>query len=745
MANLSRYAFVFDFDGPIFDGRRAAEEALALTFDKFEAVLGRPRIQFQAVPLFNPERLIQLFYAGMWNGLANPQEVLDYYQGELESIEKGMFVNGEVRDMLDVLSARFKLAVLSSRKGGELRDRIRRMGLESFFQVICGSDDLQSAKPDPAALEELGGKLQIEPGCIVMVGDNDWDFLCTQRENGKRAVYYHAAWSMEPSSQARNGAAAILKSPSDLTSSFKNYRELPVSAPAHPPDQLKKAIRNGDLVFYAGAGVSVTSGFGGWNDHYLPILRELGVSFLTQQDWELTDVLQLAAADADRRKPLFDLFRDSFKKNATPNAYHRAMLRSKARRIWTSNYDRLFENANATAEFGWTIVFDDKDLMNNYREPKILIKMNGDFESASFDDKDLTWDLTFTQAQFDVAELERREIWRLFEDDYRGRCVVFVGCSMRDPALRRIVTVARQKIRRTNYQHYLLMRRGGHPLEEVAQSLFAENLAKQNIQVLFLEGFPETETLVTHLSRDSYRPIIGFSGNFGDLLKPNDEMDAFANVTLAGGLANAAMVAEFCGTLAKGLAARGFRVTSGCAPGVGIPAVSAAFEVDPGLARFYIRKYGGTRYNRTAPAVVVKSEHPNDAYGPMRRRMIPEQSLLIAMAGLAYGENSPGTITEIEMALDLQIPVLLVPQAGGDVAGYRDHFMASIETRYPDQDLAKAIRSLNEEVAGMAADDLEPFAANQLITKIEGLLATLMGSGLPWHFRDPQVREASKW
>jgi len=743
MGSQQRFAFVFDFDGPIFDGRAAAGTALAATFDKFEADLGRPRIPFDGVPLFNPARLIDLFYAGMWDGPVTNREVLDFYRTELEACETRMSVSQEVRDMLDGLAGAFDLAVLSSRKGSELRNRIKNLGLETYFKAVCGKGDLEHGKPDPRSLEELAGRLGVPLDRLVMVGDNDWDYLCT-RNSEKSAAYYHAGWSAEPAHLARSKAQVILDSPKDLWLGLKRYRDLNITNPTSPPDPLSRAVTRKDLVFYAGAGVSVPSGLGQWHDHYLPILRDLGVSFLAD-GWEMVDVLQLAAADADSRKPLFDQFRESFSKPASPSVYHFAMLRSAARRIWTSNYDSLFEGANLKGHFGWTVITNDRKLMDNYRTPKKLIKMNGDFETASFTEDKLHWDLTFTQEQFDIAEHERGEIWRLFEDDYRGRCLVFVGTSMRDPALRRIVTVARQKVRSTNYPHYLLMRRGAHPLEAVEQALFARNLSQQNIQVLFLEDHHAIESMVTQLSRASYRPIVGFSGNFGHRLQPGHGMADFAKVTLENGEIDAAKVADFCKTLGAGLARRGIRVTSGCAPGVGIPAVGAAFDVDPGLARFYLRKHGGTRYNRTAPAVVVKGDDPNPGYGAMRARMIPEQSLLIAVAGLPHGEDFSGTIAEIEMAMAQRIPVILIPQAGGDVAAYAEHFPARIHAGYPDAALALAIEELNRDIAKLPGEALTAFAANQFVSRIEALLAAFMGSSLDYHFHDPDVKEKAEW
>ena len=186
------------------------------------------------------------------------------------------------------------------------------------------------------------------------------------------------------------------------------------------------------------------------------------------------------------------------------------------------------------------------------------------------------------------------------------------------------------------------------------------------------------------------------------------------------------------------MARRGFRVTSGCAPVVGIPAVEAAFKVAPTGARFYLRLRGGTTYRRTAPAIVVGSEDIDE----MRKIFIPEVSTLVAMGGRPTSPAQvSGTIQEIEMALSLGIPVLLLPQVGGDVAVHYERLRAIMNSAYKDEPLRCIVGKANDDLRAVGPDELLTHARTILGDQIESILSTLMGAAMAIH----RGASASEW
>ena len=76
---------VFDFDGPIFDGRKAAETALEETAEHFAGHLGKPVVSLSGVPLYGPKRMISTLYTDC--EVRDREKVQHLYEERLHAIE----------------------------------------------------------------------------------------------------------------------------------------------------------------------------------------------------------------------------------------------------------------------------------------------------------------------------------------------------------------------------------------------------------------------------------------------------------------------------------------------------------------------------------------------------------------------------------------------------------------------------------------------------------------------------------
>jgi phosphoglycolate phosphatase-like HAD superfamily hydrolase/NAD-dependent SIR2 family protein deacetylase len=709
---------IFDFDGPMFDGRAASQKALTATFDQYAPLVGRPGIPIATLPLYGPAALVALAYADTPAAAPKLGEICDFYRKTLEACERqGTIVTGILPILQDLNGRNIKCAILSSRETVELVDRVTALGLRKFFGEIWGRDAPSGQKPDPVVLRALAEKLNIAPEDLIYVGDSDRDYDATV---GTEIAYYHAAWTGEPSSRAYTRCRAILESVADLEAVVRDTPGATLGSHKNMPPLLKEAIDVNRLVFYAGAGVSVQSGIGGWNDHYFPILQQLNVSHWAKQPgYSLPQLLQLAAAT--RSEDVYRRFKDSFlqRKGHRPNPYHYAMMRSSASRIWTTNYDQLFEAAALESNLPHRIVSDDGGLLENFSHSHLIIKMNGDFENAKYAN-DLEWNIVFLEEQFDLAERDRREIWRLFEDDYRGSCMVFVGTSFTDPALRRLLSNAAKAVPRTRFRHYLLVKAAQHPADRVIESMYVESLKRMRIETHLFKDYADIERWVRQVAVIARRPIIGLSGT----AKQDDKGALLPDGAFDDGTIKAADIKAFCERIGRGLVRRDFRVTSGHGPGVGVPAVESAFKENPGAARFYLRKAGHSEFSRTAPAVVV----PSDGFGPMRERFIGEIDLLVAIGGQPRDGEKTGTEIEIGMALERKIPVVILKQAGGSAAQRKPEMMTNLAATYSDPKVAALVRKVNHELDAVAPEALPSYVDSVLIDQIDDLIAVSVGS-----------------
>lgn len=717
--NLCKYIFVFDFDGPLFNGREAAQKAIDNTLAHFEKKYGRPEFNFSYIPLFDPKRIIAIFYSQLNLEQKELDEIEKYYSKLLIRNESFVQINPSLKNILvNMYEQGNKFALFSSRPKKILEQYLSHLGIKTIFSIVIGGDSALNPKPHPEGLYKIAEHFRVETQNLILIGDSSSDYKAAEAAG---ALYYHASWTGEPNNVAFRKAKIVLNDLGELIEVLDSVKFPIISQKPSIPEDLKQAIDEGDFSFYGGAGISIPSGLGDWDNQYRPIFQHLQSTLLTK-DLSYTEALQLIAANFEQSKKVFDMFSDSFENpDIPPNAYHFAMLRSGAQNIWTSNYDQLFEKADTLCGFGRKIIANDRMLLENFRNKKLVIKMNGDFSNATFNEN-YNWEVVILQKQFDLADRQRVEIWRMFEDDYRNRCIVFVGLSFTDPALRRIISVARQKISRTRYNHYFLAKTPSDPLREKRFRLHADNLKHNHIHTIFFENFSDITKFVKTISALSLRPVVGFSGNF--FKKINDDGSYDSSKILRRGKLRASKVEKFCSTIGRELALKGYRITSGGAPVVGIPAVIAAFDANPSLSRFYMRRHSHRGFIRSAPVIIV----PGETYQEMRKQFISEVSLLIAIAGIDGNERKSGTISEIVLALNNQIPVILIPQAGGAVALYWNKFINKLEHYYPDHQLCEKICTINKEIASIPVAQLIEFAGNQLPSLIDELIYSYMGS-----------------
>ena len=76
-----------------------------------------------------------------------------------------------------------KLAIVSSSPRAWVHGHLQRLNLMSFFDIICTSDDVERAKPDPALYELALKSLELEPGQVLVFEDSPLGVLAAKRAN----------------------------------------------------------------------------------------------------------------------------------------------------------------------------------------------------------------------------------------------------------------------------------------------------------------------------------------------------------------------------------------------------------------------------------------------------------------------------------------------------------------------------------------------------------------------------------
>jgi len=91
------------------------------------------------------------------------------------------------RGVLDALSARFIVGLVTSGDGSRVRRELRRFGLTRLFRARIYAESTERRKPHPAPLELALRRLRAVPESAVYVGDAPEDILMARRA-GVRSI-----------------------------------------------------------------------------------------------------------------------------------------------------------------------------------------------------------------------------------------------------------------------------------------------------------------------------------------------------------------------------------------------------------------------------------------------------------------------------------------------------------------------------------------------------------------------------
>jgi pyrophosphatase PpaX len=169
---MNKTTLLFDLDGTLINTNELIIASFLHTLEQYrpneytrETVLPfiGPPLQdtFQSIDADHWEEMVEVYRK---HNHQHHDELVTDYPGVYDGIKR-----------LHTLG--FKLAIVTTKKNQTAQMGLKLKGLDEFFDVVIGLDDVSRAKPDPEpihkALEALGSKAEE----AVMVGDNSHDIL----------------------------------------------------------------------------------------------------------------------------------------------------------------------------------------------------------------------------------------------------------------------------------------------------------------------------------------------------------------------------------------------------------------------------------------------------------------------------------------------------------------------------------------------------------------------------------------
>ncbi|MCT8140194.1 pyrophosphatase PpaX [Anaerobacillus sp. CMMVII] len=123
-------------------------------------------------------------------------EMIDMYRTfNHEKHDELVLEYGTVKETVKALHEKgYKLAVVTTKRSDTARMGLKLMGLEPYFPVLVGIDNVEKVKPDPEPLLNALEQLDSSPERAIMVGDSQYDVLGGKNTGTKTAA---VAWTIK--------------------------------------------------------------------------------------------------------------------------------------------------------------------------------------------------------------------------------------------------------------------------------------------------------------------------------------------------------------------------------------------------------------------------------------------------------------------------------------------------------------------------------------------------------------------
>lgn len=196
--------------------------------------------------------------------------------------------------------------------------------------------------------------------------------------------------------------------------------------------ELDEAYRSGNLILFAGAGVSANLGLPTWNQLIDRLAEELGYDpsvFSTYgEHLALAEYYQRKRGGIGPLRSWMDRVWHPSSIDIKNSEIHRYIVEGSFSKIYTTNYDRWLEDAHAAYGKQFVKVASVVDLVKIPDGQRQIIKLHGDFDDDS--SIVLTETSYFERLSFETPlDLKLRA-------DLLGSSVLFIGYSIKDINIR---------------------------------------------------------------------------------------------------------------------------------------------------------------------------------------------------------------------------------------------------------------------------------------------------------------------
>jgi hypothetical protein len=446
------------------------------------------------------------------------------------------------------------------------------------------------------------------------------------------------------------------------------------------------AIQEGKAAIFAGAGLSVGSGFVNWKELMREIASEIGLD--VDKETDLIEVAQYYKNENGGRGKIHQKLVDMFSRNISASENHNLLANLPIRTYWTTNYDKLIESAlienNKIVDVKLTASNFTTDIKGR---DAVVYKMHGDIQNLE--------DAVIIKEDYEEYNVKRQIFTTLLEGDLTNKTFLFWGFSFDDPNLKNVLSRMRMAFEKSGKDHYCFVKKvsksefSGENQEEneekyqyacKKQQLKINDLLRYHIHALLVDDYQEMTDIFKEIAirmNENNVFISGAAHTYGIWEK---EAELFVY------------------ELAKTLAEQKSKVVSGFGLGIGSSVVNGILS--------YVYSAKGAKIDdclvvHPFPQNIADAQKRKERWTTYRKDMLSKVGIALFMFGnkLVNGEiiDSDGMMEEFELAVKNGAVIIPLGCTGYAAKAIWDLVMKDTEKYYgTNEPLIKAIEELGD-------------------------------------------------
>lgn len=234
-------------------------------------------------------------------------------------------------------------------------------------------------------------------------------------------------------------------------------------------------MKQGDVVLFIGAGMSMNSRLPGWVDLILPMAKDLNAPWPSDEKDINSEHLLAIANYYENQYGRNELVRFLMKKLETtsvrPSPAHYLLTLLPVQVLFTTNYDNLLEQTYANVDMPAHVIVDRTEIAYWQHRQVQIVKLCGELARPN--------SLFFTKSDFNIYAEANRPIIEMLRTLFETKTALFLGYGLRDPFINQIwdtIKWGMKSHQRLSYASFLSL----NPLEE-------KDLQSRNICPIILD------------------------------------------------------------------------------------------------------------------------------------------------------------------------------------------------------------------------------------------------------------------